>query len=136
MKKTIFSIGAGVLFIAAVSTVIDVVLHATGVFPPWGDPIGSDLASLALAYRIAVGIAGAWLTASLAPREPVKHAMYLGAFGVFLGIVGAVTTWNLDLSPRWYAVALVLVAIPQSLVGGLLVEASRARLTRTLHSRT
>jgi hypothetical protein len=52
----------------------------------------------------------------------MKHAMILGAVGVVLGFVGVVTTWNLGLGPRWYPIALVLLAIPQCWVGGKIYE--------------
>jgi hypothetical protein len=37
---------------------------------------------------IVIGIAGAWLTARLAPATPPKHAVLLGIVGTFLGLVG------------------------------------------------
>lgn len=131
MKKSIVSVGAGVVFIVVLSTAVDVVMHAVGVFPPWGQPIGSDLAALALAYRLAIGVAGGWLTAHLAPASPMRHALILGGVGVALGLGAVVTTWNMDLSPRWYAMALVLAAIPQSVAGGLLQQSSGHR---SMHS--
>ena len=37
-----------------------------------------------------------------------------------LGLVGVVATWNLGLGPRWYPIALAVLAIPQCWVGGKL----------------
>ena len=63
------------------------------------------------------------ITAGLAPANPMKHALILGVVGVILGLVGVVFTWNLGLGPRWYPIALVVLAIPQCWVGGKLYEA-------------
>lgn len=106
---------AGVLVIILVTTFVDLVLHVCGVCPPMDQPIGHRLALLATAYRIIIGVGGAWLTARLAPDKPMKHAM-------ILGLVGLVATWNMGLGPRWYSVALVVLAIPQCWAGGELYE--------------
>src|SRR6266545_4416122 len=99
-RKSVWAVVAGVLFIVVVSTLVDVVLHVLRVFPPMNQPINDSLALLATSYRVVISIAGAWLTARLAPEKPMKHALMLGFVGVILGLVGAVATWNLGLGPR------------------------------------
>jgi len=122
MKKSIGAVVAGVLFIIIVTTLVDVVLHVARVFPPIDQPINDTLSLLATAYRVVISVAGAWLTARLAPAKPMKHALILGAVGVVLGIAGVVATWNLGLGPRWYPIALVVLAIPQCWAGGKIFE--------------
>jgi hypothetical protein len=119
-KKSIWAVVAGVLAIIVVTILVDIVLHAIGVFPPMGQPINDALALLATSYRIVIGIGGAWLTARLAPDEPMKHTMILGVVGTILGLVGVVATWNRGLGPRWYPIALAVLAIPQCWLGGML----------------
>jgi hypothetical protein len=123
--KSIWAVVAGVLVIIAVTTLVDVVLHAVGVYPPMGQPIGDALAVLATAYRVVIGIGGAWLTARLAPRAPMKHAVILGCVGVVLGLIGVVATWSLGLGPRWYPISLAVLAIPQCWAGGRIYEMLR-----------
>ena len=118
--KSTWAVVAGLLVIIAVTTLVDVVLHMAGVYPPMGQPIGDGLSLLATAYRIVISIGGAWLTARLAPAKPMKHAMILGYIGAILGLVGVVATWNMGLGPRWYPIALVVLAIPQCWAGGML----------------
>jgi len=125
--KSIWAVAAGVLFIIVVTTIIDLVLHVIHVFPPMNQPINDALAVLATSYRIVISIAGAWITARLAPRNPMKHALILGIVGTVLGIVGVVATWNLGLGPRWYAILLAVLAIPQCWVGGKLYEMQSAK---------
>ena len=121
-KRSILAIVVGVLFIIIVTTLVDFAFHAAGVYPPIDQPISDGLAVLATIYRVIISIAGAWLTARLAPQNPMKHALILGVVGVALGLVGVVATWNLELGPRWYPIALVVLAIPQCWVGGKIYE--------------
>jgi hypothetical protein len=113
---------AGVLVIIIVTTLVDALLHWAGVFPPMSEPIDTRLALLATAYRIVISVGGAWLTARLAPARPMQHALILGIVGIVLGLVGVVLTWNLALGPRWYPIALVVLAMPQCWAGGRLYE--------------
>ena len=111
--KSIGAVFAGVLFIIVATTLVDIALHLTGVFPPMKEPLDDRLALIASSYRVVIGIAGGWLTARLAPQKPMKHALILGLVGVLLGLVGVVATWNLGLGPRWYPISLAVLAIPQ-----------------------
>ena len=121
-KRSVWAVAAGVLVIIAVTTVVDIVLHLVNVYPPMNQPIDDRLALLATAYRVVISIGGAWLTARLAPDRPMRHALILGYVGVVLGTVGLVSTWNLGLGPRWYPIALVVLAVPQCWAGGRIFE--------------
>jgi hypothetical protein len=127
MKRSVWAVAAGLVTIIVVTTVVDVILHAVRVFPPMDQPIDNVRALIATSYRIAISIGGAWLTASLAPDRPMKHALILGALGTVLGLVGVVATWNLGLGPRWYPIALAVLAIPQCWVGGKIHEMGKTR---------
>ncbi len=120
--RSIWAVAAGVLVIIVVTTLVDIVLHVAGVFPPMDQPINDALALLATSYRIVISVVGAWFTARLAPDKPLKHALILGYVGVVLGLVGVVTTWHLGLGPKWYPIALVVLAIPQCWAGGRIYE--------------
>jgi hypothetical protein len=126
-KKSIWAVVAGVLVIIVVTTLVDIVLHLARVFPPMDQPINDSLALLATSYRIVISVGGAWLTARLAPDKPMKHALILGVVGTVLGLVGVAATWNSGLGPRWYPVALAVLAIPQCWVGGKIYEAQSGK---------
>lgn len=120
--RSIWAVVAGVLFTFIVTTLVDMALHATGVYPPMEArvPLTDGLALLATAYRFLIGIGAGWLTARLAPSNPMKHAIALGLVGIVLGLAGVFATWNAGLGPRWYALGLVVLAVPQSWLGGKL----------------
>ncbi len=124
-KRSIWAIVAGVLFIIIVTTIVDVLLHLIGVYPGWEVPLTDALALLATAYRIPIGIAGGWLTAKMAPIDPMGHAMRLGYVGIGLGMLGLIATWNAGMGPRWYPIALAVLAVPQCWAGGKLFLAQR-----------
>jgi len=125
--KSIGAVFAGVLFIIVATTLVDIALHLTGVFPPMKEPLDDRLALIASSYRVVIGIAGGWLTARLAPQKPMKHALILGLVGVLLGLVGVVATWNLGLGPRWYPISLAVLAIPQCWLGGWIFQSKSGR---------
>jgi hypothetical protein len=121
-RRSFWAIVAGIVFIIVVTTLVDIALHLARVYPPPGQPMDDSLAVVATIYRVVISIAGAYLTARLAPGEPMKHALILGVGGTLLGIVGIVATWNKGLGPNWYPIALAVLAIPQCWAGGRLYE--------------
>jgi hypothetical protein len=119
--RTLRQIGAvlaGLLAIFAITTVTDIVLHATGIFPPWGQPMSSALFLVALAYRIVYGVLGCYIAARLAPDHPMRHAVALGVVGVVLSTAGAVAMW--EAGPAWYSLAVIGISLPCAWVGGKL----------------
>ena len=128
MSRTVRGAGAvlaGVAAIFILSIGTDMVLHATGIFPSFGQPMSDGLFGLATAYRIVYGVAGSYLTARLAPNRPMGHALALGIVGVLLSIAGAMGTWERgpEFGPKWYALAIVAIAIPCAWAGGWLRDA-------------
>ena len=127
--RRIGAVLAGLLAVFILSIGTDVVLHATGVFPPWGQPTGDALLLLATAYRTVYGIAGGYIAARLAPDRPMQHAVVLGVVGIALSTAGALATWNAGpaFEPKWYPLALIAIAMPCSWAGGRLLVQLRAR---------
>lgn len=120
--KSIWAVFAGVLFIIVVTTLVDILLHVAHVYPAMDQPLTDGLALLASSYRLVISIAGAYLTAKLAPRRPMRHAMILGYVGTGLALIGLAVTWGKDLGPHWYPVSLAVLAVPQCWFGGRLYE--------------
>jgi hypothetical protein len=115
---------AGLVAVIALSTATDALLHGTGVFPPERTPMSAVLWLLATAYRTAYGVTGGWVAARLAPNRPIAHAVALGLIGVALSTAGTVATWSEgpEFGPKWYPIALIVLALPSSWLGGRLVQ--------------
>ena len=122
---------AGLLTAAILSKVTDRVLRATGVFPPWG-PVMMDqqLLLLAATYRSLYIVAGSYLTARLASDRPMRYALVLGAAQVMFD-VGVAVSWDKggQFLPKWYPIALILLAMPCAWAGArLFIAQFRGRL--------
>jgi hypothetical protein len=120
--RSIGAVFAGLLAVIVLSVGTDVVLHATGIYPPWFQPMADALWVLALAYRIVYGIAGGYIAARLAPNRPMTHAVVLGVFGLGLSIAGVAANWSKgpEYGPRWFSLALIATALPCAWIGGKL----------------
>ena len=120
--KSIVAGLAGIFATVAPTLATDALLHAVGVFPPPGQPIGDGPFVLATIYRVIYGIVGSYVTARLAPNRPMAHCLVLGALGMFITIAGTIATWNKGpaFGPHWYPLALVVLSMPQSWAGAKL----------------
>ncbi|MDB4935100.1 MAG: hypothetical protein JWP87_2072 [Labilithrix sp.] len=115
--RSIGAVAAGFVAIFAVTTATDLVFHAAGVFPPLGaPPMSSALFAIAFAYRFVFDVGGSYLTARLAPREPMRHALVLGSIGLVLSVAGAIAMW--DAGPAWYSLGVAASALPCAWLGG------------------
>ena len=84
---------------------------------------------LATAYRTIYTVAGGYITARLAPNKPMGHVWTLGVIGLLAAIAGTVATWNKgpEFGPKWYPLALVVLAIPCVWLGGKLAQRAIVR---------
>jgi hypothetical protein len=122
LPRRIGAVVAGLLVVVILDVGIDMVMHKTGIYPPWFQPMRTSLWLLAIAYRTCDGIVGGYIVARLAPDRPVQHALVLGVIGLVMSTLGAVATWSKgpEFGPKWYPLALVVLAVPNALIGGLL----------------
>ena len=132
--RSIGAVIAGLLFIVILSTLTDVVMHATGIFPPWFTYMDGSLFLLALAYRSLFSVLGCYLTALLAPNRPMLHALILGGIGVVLSTAGAAATWNKgrEFGPKWYPIALIIISLPLAWLGAKIRLAQLTAKTNNL----
>jgi hypothetical protein len=109
---------AGFAAVFALSTFGDVVLHAAGYYPNDGTVGSDENLAVALAYRTVFTILGGFVTAWLAPSRPLRHAIILGVIGTVAGLIGVIAAWSLG--HNWYAIALAVLALPSTALGGWL----------------
>jgi peptidoglycan/LPS O-acetylase OafA/YrhL len=105
---------------AVLSLGTDAILHASGVYPGWGQPMSDELFAWATAYRVAFTVLGGYIAARLAPGAPMRHVLVLGLIGSVAAGLGLIATWNADVSPRWYPTLLLVTAMPCVWMGGRL----------------
>ncbi len=127
LGRSIWAIVAGFLAAVILSIGTDVVLHKLGIYPALGQRMADGLFVWATAYRTIYAIFGSYMTARLAPRRPMGHAMLGAAIGMMIGTAGAIATWNKDLGPHWYSLALVLEGIPCAWIGARIREAQKSK---------
>lgn len=116
--RSIAAVVAGFATVVALSMGTDAVLHSTGIYPPLDQPQGTWTLVVALIYRTVFTIGGGYVTAALAPRNGLKHAVVLGAIGTVAGALGAISMWSYG--DHWYPIALTLLALPSTWLGGFI----------------
>jgi len=120
--RSLGAVFAGFVAVVVLSVSTDAILHATGVFPPWGLPMSNALFLLATAYRTVDGVVGSYVTARLAPHRPMAHSMAGAVLGLAVATAGAVATWNAgpEFGPHWYPLALIATVLPCAWAGASL----------------
>lgn len=116
--KSLWAVVAGFIVVVALSTGTDALLEKIGLFPDPGVILGSGYLALALMYRTVYTVLGGFVTAWLAPQNPMKHVWVLAIIGQLGGIAGVFAGW--ELSAHWYPIALAVLAIPSVWFGGWL----------------
>ena len=127
-RSSLAAVLAGLVANAVLSSATDLLMVAVGIFPPlreFGHPasFSDSLLLLALLYRTVFGVLGCYITARLAARRPMTHAMVLGGIGFVIGVAGAVATWQSWTS--WYSLAIIAVTLPSAWLGARLLQYRR-----------
>lgn len=120
--RSVGAVLAGLIFIGVTHTATDAILENIGVLPKGNLHVGTGLILVVIGYRAVLSLIGCFITAWLAPKSPMKHALALGILGVLLSAAGAIATANMNLGPSWYAWTLVAISLPIAWLGGKLYE--------------
>ena len=124
--RSVGAVFSGMLIVIVLSLATDQVLHVLNVYPPWGQGLYEpSLNLLALAYRCVFNVAGAYLVARVAPRNPVRHLWVFAIIGFALGSIGAIATLPLKLGPAWYPILLAISAFPCTWLAWVLFRSRR-----------
>lgn len=126
MKKDVLkssgAVFAGFITVVVLSTVTDMILESTGIFPSVQEQtkLGPArwLLITALFYRSIYTILGGYVTAKLALHNPMKLVKILAVLGFVAGVAGVIAGWNL--SEDWYPIALAVTGPLFVWVGGKL----------------
>jgi len=100
MKKTtlksIGSVTCGLILIFITHTVTDSILESMGILPKGNLFVGTGLILAVIGYRAAFSLLGCYVTAKLAPQNPMKHSIILGIIGMVLSAIGAIVNAKLN----------------------------------------
>jgi hypothetical protein len=119
--KGIGAILAGIIFIVVTHSLTDFILESLGIFTPPDQGFHTTwMVVTATIYRSIFNVGGGYVTAALAPDRPLLYAIILGLIGTVLGAVAAVMVIPMNLSPAWYPIALAILALPCTWLGGKL----------------
>jgi len=116
MKKSVWAVIAGFLVILISSIAVDTILKIAGILPWDHLHVSTGLILFVILYRSVFSVAGCYLTAQMAPQNPMKHALILGVLGLIISSIGAVMAS--DLGPVWYAWTLAALSLPLAWLGG------------------
>lgn len=115
--KGTISVVVGFITVAVLSVGTDTVMEQIGVFPSTSEGLFStNLLLWAFTYRSVFTILGGYVTARLAPNNPMKFVKILGTVGTIAGVLGVVAGW--DLSDHWYPIAIAATGFLFTWIGG------------------
>ncbi len=122
MLRSIAAVLFGFVLIGALSIGADVVLKQAmpTAFGAAGRVDSVPVLLLMMGYVGLFAVTGCYLTARLAPRRPMLHALVLGALGLAFNVAGSMALW--DTAPTWYHVASLALVMPYAWLGGRLRE--------------
>jgi hypothetical protein len=123
MLRSIAAVLFGFVLIGALSVGADVVLRQAmpTAFDAAGRVDSVPVLLLMMGYVGLFAVTGCYLTARLAPRRPMLHALVLGALGLaFTAYNTLAVFW--DTAPAWYHVASLALVMPYAWLGGRLRE--------------
>lgn len=113
VARSVGAVLAGFVTTAILSVATDAVCHATGLFPPVEVRMADAMFVIPAVYRALFTVAGGWVTARLAPANPMRHGWVLAGLGLLGGLGGlGVALSHPELGPLWYAASIPLSAIP------------------------
>jgi hypothetical protein len=122
MARSIVAVVVGYLLIGMLSFGADVVMHnlRPEVYLDGGRLEHVPTLLVVMVYVAVFAILGCYVTARLAPRNPMKHALILGALGVVTQVAMWSIAWNTV--PAWFHIVSLALVMPYAWIGGRIRE--------------
>lgn len=122
MARSILAVVVGYLLIGFLSFGADVVMHnlRPEVYLDGGRLEHTPTLLVVMLYVAVFAILGCYVTARLAPRNPMKHALILGALGVVTQVAMWSIAWNTV--PAWFHIVSLALVMPYAWIGGRIRE--------------
>ena len=118
MIRSLLSVALG--YIVMLVAVVGGEMILTALAPDIMPELGQQPDAIYFVFKLSTGfffiVIGAYVTALLAGRSEMKHALGLGALSVAMCIIEVLEYPGEQ--PLWYSVALMFLSIPSALAGG------------------
>ena len=120
--RSLWAVLAGFILIGLLGFGTDAIMHAMS---PWayderGGTTNLPILIVSMVYSAVYGLVGCYVTARLAPSNPMKHALILGFIGIFAAGAANWALWGHV--PAWWSIGNVLLVLPLAWLGGKLRE--------------
>lgn len=116
------AVGIGVIAALGLPMIIDQFFHAMNIFPPTRSlivEVGDHV--LALSYRFLAVVFGAFLASRIGPPGVYRSAAGVGVVVLLVNVAAAAIIR--PEGPAWHLIAMVMLAVPGALLGGLAASA-------------
>ncbi len=110
ITTTVLAVGADALLVAA----------APGSFAANGHVASAAILAAMLAYTFAFAVVGCFVTAKLAGRRPMFHALVLGGIALAITILASIA--GSGTAPAWFHAIAIAQILPAAWIGGKLAE--------------
>ena len=120
MIRSIIAVIAGSVIWMVTALGMDGVLMS--LMPAWFGANGKvesvPLMLFMMSYSLLFSVLGGFVTASIARRKEIQHALALGGLQLAMGIIATVQFY--DTAPLWYHVMFLMLLVPANIFGGQL----------------
>ncbi len=120
MIRSIIAVIAGSVIWMVTALGMDGVLMS--LMPAWFGANGKvesvPLMLFMMSYSLLFSVLGGFVTASIARRKEIQHALALGVLQLAMGIIATVQFY--DTAPLWYHVMFLMLLVPANIFGGQL----------------
>ncbi len=120
MIRSIIAVIAGSVIWMVTALGMDGVLMS--LMPTWFGANGKvesvPLMLFMMSYSLLFSVLGGFVTASIARRKEIQHALALGVLQLAMGIIATVQFY--DTAPLWYHVMFLVLLVPANIFGGQL----------------
>ena len=128
MKQSVWAVLAGFILIGLLSFASDALMRAIAptMFDAQGGTNSMPILLVTMVYSAVYGLVGCYLTARLAPSNPMKHSLVLGVIGLM--VTGAINFGLWGHVPAWWSIINVAVVMPLAWFAGHLRENELAQM--------
>ena len=129
MVRSVLAVIAGSVVWMVTALGMDMILMSLA--PTWFGENGKvesvPVLILMMSYALLFSVLGGYVTAAIAGRKEIQHALALGVLQLVMGLIATVQYY--DMAPLWYHIVFLTLLIPANLLGGQIRANRRLKLS-------